>query len=472
MSPEVAVAHVSAPQSVQPGETLNLAWQTTSDAPIAAAALEWGTVSGSHPNTVTAHSTVSSVSSGTQPWVATFSAPESTGTVYYVVTARNTLGATATTSELQLPVQWVTPTGALAFETDPGTAIQGGAPAVSVPLVVTAQGTVAAAYVRVEISIPRRGDLALSLVSPSGTTARLLVPSTDPTPDVVGTFGDTLAAADSLGTFVGQDLGGTWQLVVSDQVAGETGVVHSVTLMIQPAATANGVEALPDLQPVPPYDLSVAVVDSGRLISFSNSVQNVGDGPLEFRPVTDPSTGVLQAVQRIYAASRDSSGNLQWQVVRDVPVGTMFFTDYGGVPHYNLDGFAHYSLLDASFNALETTDKVSYCVDDGGYAYQDPSLPNYNANRVYWCGMQAQGISVGHADTYAGGCAQELLLASNEPDGVYYLVTESTSVFLEKNDDRVNNTAAVKIQIRGSTITVLETLDGATFAALKAAAGK
>jgi subtilisin-like proprotein convertase family protein len=472
VAPVLTISAVSAPQDIQPGETNNITWQTTANAVVTETELVWGTVSGIYSNTVVAQSTVNGVSSGTQPWVATFTAPESQGTVYYEIIAKDALGESVQTEEASISVVWVTPTGAQVFAAAPGQSVSSAdANGVNVPIVVGAQGTVATVFVRVDIAVPHAGDLAISLQSPSGATARLQVASTDPTPNVFGTFGDTLTPTDSLALFAGTAMQGTWDLLVVDHAAGDVAVIQSASLLIQTQAPASAGESLPDLAPVPPYALSIANIGSGRVISFSNTVQNLGDGPLEFRGVTDATTGVLQCVQRIYSAIRTASGALEWQVVRDVPVGTMFFTDYSGVPRYHLDGFARYVLMDSSFNTLETTDKVSYCVDDGGLAYQDPSLPNYSADRVYWCGMQMQGISVGHADTYAGGCAQELLV-TNQPDGVYYLVSEATTIFQEKDNDKINNNAATKIQLTGNTVTVLATYDGAAFAALQASAGK
>jgi subtilisin-like proprotein convertase family protein len=470
IAPVLTITAISTPQAIQPGETNNITWQTTSNAPVTATWLAWGSAPGTYTNSATAISTVSGVTSGTQPWVATLTAPQSVGTLYFAVFATS-LGETFETPERTLPIEWVTPTGALSFSATPAATVPIGATGLTVPIVVGTPGTIASIFVRVDVTCPRRGDLAMSLVSPAGKTARLLVPSTDPTPDVFGTFGDTLTPADSLAMYAGDSMEGTWDLVVIDQTAGDTAVVNSATLLIQVQAQPSSGESLPDISAVPPYNLSIANVSSGRVLSFTNTTQNLGDGPLEFRAVTDPTTGDLQCVQRIYVATRSASGALSWQVSRDVPVGSMFFTDYSGVPRYHLDGFANYVLMDANLNTLETTDKASYCVDDSGLDYQDSSLPNYSPNRVYWCGMAMQGISVGHADTYAGGCSQQLLL-TNQPDGVYYLVNELTQIFVEKGSDKVNNTAATKISIAGNTVTVLDQLDGPTFAALLSSAGK
>jgi hypothetical protein len=108
----VTITDLTGPRAMQPGESDNVTWQTTSNAPVTATALAWGSSPGSHPNAVTALSTGSLATSGMQPWAATLTAPASEGTVYYVITATTSLGVTTSTPERSFPVAWSAPSGA------------------------------------------------------------------------------------------------------------------------------------------------------------------------------------------------------------------------------------------------------------------------------------------------------------------------------------------------------------------------
>ncbi|HKK71251.1 MAG TPA: C25 family cysteine peptidase [Candidatus Krumholzibacteria bacterium] len=72
-----------------------------------------------------------------------------------------------------------------------------------------------------------QGDLIVELVSPSGTTVVLHDRSGGSTDDIVGWYPDPLTPAEGLGAFVGEDMGGSWRLRVSDNAGLDTGTLNS-----------------------------------------------------------------------------------------------------------------------------------------------------------------------------------------------------------------------------------------------------
>jgi subtilisin-like proprotein convertase family protein len=88
-------------------------------------------------------------------------------------------------------------------------------------------------YVDVDIQHTSRGDLALTLIAPDGTTVHLLQPSLDRTPNVRATFGLDAPSIDSLDVFHGRSAAGEWKLFVQDLRPHDSGSVRSWSLRIQ-----------------------------------------------------------------------------------------------------------------------------------------------------------------------------------------------------------------------------------------------
>ena len=95
--------------------------------------------------------------------------------------------------------------------------------------------------VTVDITHAWRGDLALSLLSPSGTSVALKNANlSDNANDVVGTFPATLAPAESLDTFAGENAQGVWTLQVNDTYpSADDGVLNSWGIEVE--TTTSGV---------------------------------------------------------------------------------------------------------------------------------------------------------------------------------------------------------------------------------------
>lgn len=92
--------------------------------------------------------------------------------------------------------------------------------------------TVAGVTVDVVITHAFRGDVALTLTSPSGTSVLLKASGTDSEDDVVGQFPTTLTPAESLDAFLAEGATGDWTLNAADTVFVDAGTLNSWGLTV------------------------------------------------------------------------------------------------------------------------------------------------------------------------------------------------------------------------------------------------
>ena len=92
--------------------------------------------------------------------------------------------------------------------------------------------TVAGVTVDVDITHPFRGDVALTLTSPTGTSILLKDSDLDAADDVVGQFPTTLTPAESLDTFLAEDAAGEWTLNASDSAFLDAGTLNTWGLTV------------------------------------------------------------------------------------------------------------------------------------------------------------------------------------------------------------------------------------------------
>jgi len=213
----------------------------------------------------------------------------------------------------------------------------------------------------------------------------------------------------------------------------------------------------PDLQTLAPADVHIQKERStgARYLRFSNTIANLGQGPLEVMPINNAATGLTDAYQRVY--THNASG--AWLIQNTVQAGTFAFHPAHG--HWHFEGFALYELRgvgsDGTIGATVygSSSKVSFCMIDTtrvSSTLQHASPKTYSA-----CARdQVQGISVGWADTYGWRLAGQSIDVSNVPDGTYWLVStaDPEGRLLETSD--TNNTAAIRVAIKGNKATVLK----------------
>lgn len=206
---------------------------------------------------------------------------------------------------------------------------------------------------------------------------------------------------------------------------------------------------LPDLHTLTPTALQVnysAYADI-TLLRLTNSVSNIGDGPLELWGKASPNGATHKVVQRIYDLQQEH---------QDREVGEFVF--HPGHNHWHLDSFALYELWslqpDGNLDqVVATSDKVSYCLRD----IRRVPHPNQALHIGYGsCSYGRQGLSVGWADVYDYYLPGQSIDISAVPDGTYALISTADPYNLIQESDETNNAAVVYLQIQNRSVQVLD----------------
>jgi len=248
-------------------------------------------------------------------------------------------------------------------------------------------------------------------------------------------------------------------------------VSAAIVLGSSSGTTAAGPPLYPDLQTMPPSDLrfDIVTVDSPsgpqqrKVLRFSNTVGNVGQGPLElYGTLITGNTGkYVKVEQRIY----DGAGLLS--TTKDV--GT--FQYHEAHAHWHFANFASYQLHAASGTTLgpPLTDKkgtkTGFCLLDTTRIERLPTSPRLG---VYTrCGTLTdaapaitQGISSGWGDTYGWSLAEQwvdLGAADGTPylaDGDYAIrsIVDPIGQLTEGGNSLANNAATTFFRVQGGRI--------------------
>lgn len=233
------------------------------------------------------------------------------------------------------------------------------------------------------------------------------------------------------------------------------------------SALPAGVPHYPDLITRPPFSVRL-VTGKGtavRKLFFSNTIGNVGAGPLELRAENDAATGTTNAIQEIYThgTTTGTKGSPSLTLVSSHAVGTFVFHPQHN--HWHMEDFARYELRSinpdgSTGQVVATTTKFSFCMIDTDVI--DSTLPDYNMGLTHACGLNArQGVRVGRGDTYSSSLPDQFIDISTIPDGTYRLVSvadpNTTSRpggrLLESNDS--NNAASIDVLITRSAVTIV-----------------
>ncbi|MFN2489117.1 MAG: lysyl oxidase family protein [Actinomycetota bacterium] len=235
------------------------------------------------------------------------------------------------------------------------------------------------------------------------------------------------------------------------------GAAGALVVAASAAVSAPAGEAhLPDLQTKRATLKNRLTIDTStgkKLLRFSNTVWNAGDGPLEVRPDNSGATNSTQAYQRVF--THDDQGT--WQLVEEFLVGTFQFHEEHN--HWHFSDFALYELRDVAAGGgvgtiKRTGQKETFCIADTTQV--NSGLEHSPARRVYRVGSCDQnsnaGLSVGWGDTYRWDLPGQEIDITGLPDGQYWLVStaDPKNRLRETNDG--NNTAKLKIQITGDTV--------------------
>jgi hypothetical protein len=193
---------------------------------------------------------------------------------------------------------------------------------------------------------------------------------------------------------------------------------------VAPALAQSATPRYPDLRTLPPSDLRFDTVNyngvTSKVLRFSNTAWNAGQGPLELHGSVLGNSAVAQ---RIY----DDAGSFS-----DVTVSNDFVF-HPGHNHFHFEDFAEYGLwTKADYDAWVASGrsvgqakkagtKTTFCIMDTGRVQTLPGTPS---GAVYsTCGTSMQGMSVGWGDTYGWTLPEQWIDLGSAflADGTYVL---------------------------------------------------
>jgi hypothetical protein len=219
------------------------------------------------------------------------------------------------------------------------------------------------------------------------------------------------------------------------------------TVSLPTPTPVPGSPALPDLETTVPGRIYIEVSQAGRkLLRFSTTVRNVGEGPIALEGKPD-RTGKMIATQII----RLHGGGSKNQVV-----GT--FVRSASHRHWHLENFALFELWPAGGSAppqtpARTQNKITFCLLDET-PIQPPPANVADRPEFIGCDWQHQGISEGWMETYVATLPEQWVDVTGLPGGTYHLrVTLDPDSILHETD-RSNNTVTLTIAIQGNSVTV------------------
>lgn len=212
---------------------------------------------------------------------------------------------------------------------------------------------------------------------------------------------------------------------------------------VQPEASPGPPRLLmPDLQTMPFRELFITSDGTGtRILRFSTSVLNAGEGPLEMIGAEGAVAGEIVATQRLM---RDDGSLQERQVGR-----FLFHPEH---EHWHVEDFTMlevwtYDEQGEVDQLMASTGKATFCAVD-----EVPELDHAPPPAYLTCGEGIQGISAGWSDTYAAAIAGQELDISTLPDGRYALrsTVDPVNRLAESDDD--NNALIAYVEITGDLV--------------------
>jgi hypothetical protein len=235
---------------------------------------------------------------------------------------------------------------------------------------------------------------------------------------------------------------------------GSSGAGAPARAPLRPLASLPGVPslahppaaALPDLIPLPAWQIGTSTQSGRDLLNFAATVWVSGNSPLDVEGFRVPGTPVMKAYQYFW-----QNGH----VIGRAQVGTMGFAGYN---HWHFQQFAQYALLNSARNLAERSHKEGFCIAPTDpvdllaphAVWQPPSIGLGNA-----CGQPTalwaqEMLPVGWGDTYIQSVPGESFDITKIPNGTYYIevVANPEHVLYESN---TRNDVSLREVILGGT---------------------
>jgi Lysyl oxidase len=224
----------------------------------------------------------------------------------------------------------------------------------------------------------------------------------------------------------------------------------------------------PDLVVQRPYELYVDKGAEEIRLRVSNTVANIGDGPLEISgdgSFCDDQTGRF-TMQTVFedSADPDSPGYFvrgEDEAFTQRDAGCSRYHEEHD--HWHFDNFARYRLLsEKTGNIVGGSRKISFCVIDTGQPHpelpgtpDEPYYPQDPGSEFASCSATStDGLSIGWEDTYGASLPGQGIRVTKLRKGSYCLVLETDpagparpdGVLNEINED--NNARDIKVWLR------------------------
>ncbi len=211
-------------------------------------------------------------------------------------------------------------------------------------------------------------------------------------------------------------------------------------------------DRLPDMRPERPTEFHIQNVNGRRLLRFTATMVNVGDGPMEVLGRRTASFDPWTVTQVI---DDDAGGK------RRVETDAYLVYAGDGHDHWHVRKMMAYHVF--STKVTKGDSKVGFCFFDTNLRYPDlPRSPSTRQYRESWCGTRTSttsrtGISVGWADKYGWRLAYQWVDITGMPGGDYYVraIVDPNAWFLEKREDNNCTYTRIRIKSSGTSVQVL-----------------
>jgi hypothetical protein len=211
-------------------------------------------------------------------------------------------------------------------------------------------------------------------------------------------------------------------------------------------AGAPAQAALPDLRTVVPQHLNLVNQRKREILRFSNSIANIGTGPLELEPLGQDRNSLEDAFQNVYAGATSASALVCRRSLADA---FLFHPEHN---HWHLKDVALFGVHPAAAgdngiggqwgSPLGALSKESFCLID--FVPINGSKPG---SRTYFDCFDIQGISVNWVDQYHHSTEGQAVDITGAPAGIYYLVSTANAAGLFLEGDVTNNTAWISFRL-------------------------
>ncbi|MEV0408568.1 lysyl oxidase family protein [Actinoallomurus sp. NPDC050550] len=207
--------------------------------------------------------------------------------------------------------------------------------------------------------------------------------------------------------------------------------------------------ALPDLIPLPAFQIGTSTEASKDLLSFAAAVWVGGNSPLDIEGFRQHASPTMDAYQYFWRNGH---------VIGRARAGTMGFDSDSGHDHWHFKKFAEYRLLDSNKKLILRSNKVGFCISPTDpvnlllpHATWQPPAIGFTGQ----CGSPTalwvrETMPVGWGDTYLQHVAGQAFDITNLPNGIYYVETTANPQKVLHETTTTNDSSLRKVILSGT----------------------